>query len=43
MEVAIQWRREKGIDTVILHASPDARALYESIGFAPSNEMRIRL
>ena len=43
MEVAIQWCRENGVDTVILHASPDGHALYESMGFAPSNEMRIRL
>jgi GNAT superfamily N-acetyltransferase len=43
MEVAIQWCRENSVDTVILHASPDGRALYESMGFASSNEMRIRL
>jgi GNAT superfamily N-acetyltransferase len=43
MELAIQWCRENRVDTVILHASPDGRALYESMGFAPSNEMRIKL
>jgi GNAT superfamily N-acetyltransferase len=43
MEAAIQWCRENGVDIVILHASPEGRALYESMGFAPSNEMRIRL
>ena len=43
MEAAIQWCRENRVDTIILHASPDGRALYESMGFTASNEMRIRL
>ena len=43
MEVAIQWCRENGIDTVILHASPDGLNLYESMGFTATNEMRILL
>jgi GNAT superfamily N-acetyltransferase len=43
MEVAIQWCRENRVDTVILHASPDGRKLYESMGFTSTNEMRVRL
>lgn len=43
METAIQWCRENGIDTVILHASPEGRRLYESLGFTATNEMLIQL
>ncbi len=43
MEVAIQWCRENQVDTVILHAAPDGRKLYESLGFTATNEMRMRL
>ncbi len=43
MEVAIHWCRENRVDTVILHASPDGRKLYESMGFTSTNEMRVRL
>lgn len=40
---AIEWCRSNGIDCVILHASDEGRALYESLGFQPTNEMRIKL
>lgn len=43
MEAVLQWCRENGVDTVILHASPAGKSLYESIGFAATNEMRLRL
>jgi GNAT superfamily N-acetyltransferase len=43
MEVAMNWCRENHIDTVILHASPAGRGLYESMGFSSSNEMRTQL
>lgn len=43
VEVAVEWCRENGIDTVILHASPEGRPLYEALGFAATNEMRIRI
>ena len=43
MDTAVNWCRENGIDTVILHASDEGRGLYESMGFAATNEMRIRL
>jgi GNAT superfamily N-acetyltransferase len=43
MKVALEWCRENGVDLVVLHASEDGRRLYEAMGFAASNEMRIRL
>ena len=43
MEVALAWCREHGIRAVILHASDDGRALYEQMGFRPTNEMRLML
>jgi len=43
MEAALLWCRENRVDTVILHASPDGQRLYQSMGFAPTNEMRLRL
>jgi GNAT superfamily N-acetyltransferase len=43
MKAALDWCGENGIDTVILHASDSGRSLYESMGFAPTNEMRLRL
>jgi GNAT superfamily N-acetyltransferase len=42
MQTALLWCRENKIDTVILHASPTGKSLYESMGFAATNEMRIR-
>lgn len=41
MNAVLQCCREEGVDTVILHASVDGKALYESMGFKPSNEMRV--
>src|SRR5215475_13136042 len=43
MAAALLWCRENGIDTIILHASPSGQNLYESMGFIPTNEMRLRL
>ena len=43
MEAAIDWCEVNKIDFVVLHASPDGRRLYESMGFQPGNEMRINL
>lgn len=43
MTAAIVWCRENGVDTIILHASPSGRAIYETLGFAPTNEMRLAL
>jgi ribosomal protein S18 acetylase RimI-like enzyme len=43
MKAAMQWCRSNGVDVVVLHASPDGRRLYESMGFQGTNEMRIKL
>lgn len=43
MEAVLGWCRGNGIDTIILHASPQGKALYESMGFKPTNEMRVHL
>src|SRR5215470_11467469 len=43
MDAAILWCRENAIDTVILHASPSGKDLYESMGFTQTNEMRMQL
>jgi GNAT superfamily N-acetyltransferase len=43
LKAALQWCRSNGVDTLVLHASPDGRRLYESMGFVRTNEMRIRL
>jgi ribosomal protein S18 acetylase RimI-like enzyme len=41
METALEWTRANGVDCVILHASDAGRALYESLGFTATNEMRL--
>jgi len=41
METAMAWCETNEVGTVILHASPDGRQLYESLGFEPTNEMRL--
>ena len=43
MQAALDWSKQNGIDTIILHASSSGRSLYESMGFTATNEMRIRL
>src|SRR5579862_9802185 len=43
MHAALDWSRENGIRSVILHASQEGRPLYESLGFNPTNEMRLLL
>ena len=40
MQIALEWCSAHGVGSVILHASPDGRPLYESLGFTPTNEMR---
>jgi GNAT superfamily N-acetyltransferase len=39
MEAIIAWAPGAGIVRLVLHASPDGRNLYESMGFVASNEM----
>jgi GNAT superfamily N-acetyltransferase len=43
MQTMIDWCRAEGFARVTLHASDDGRHLYESLGFAPSNEMSLKL
>ncbi|HEX7588083.1 MAG TPA: GNAT family N-acetyltransferase [Anaerolineae bacterium] len=43
MDAIMTYVRERGIRTVVLHASDAGRALYESLGFQQTNEMRIVL
>lgn len=40
-QTALDWCWENDIDTVVLHASDQGRNVYESVGFTPTNEMRI--
>jgi len=42
MEAMIEWCRAEGLSAVALHASEQGRPLYESLGFCPTNEMRLR-
>jgi len=43
METMIAWSRDEGLATLYLHASDEGRGLYESLGFAATNEMRLML
>lgn len=43
MQTMIDWCRRQGLARVTLHASDDGRHLYQSLGFEPSNEMRLTL
>lgn len=43
MQIVLDWCRANQIRTVVLQASNDGRALYESLGFKPTNEMRLQL
>jgi len=37
------WCRAEGFAAVSLHASAAGRPVYESVGFLPSNEMKLSL
>jgi GNAT superfamily N-acetyltransferase len=43
LNVILEWCRTNGFRTVSLHASLAGRPLYESVGFQPTNEMRLTL
>jgi GNAT superfamily N-acetyltransferase len=43
MLLMIQWLKGEGIRSVVLHASDEGLALYQSMGFVPTNEMRLWL
>ncbi len=42
-QALITWCRENGFQSVALHASEYGRKLYEQLGFANTNEMRLLL
>lgn len=42
-QTIIRWCRKRGFDWIYLHASDQGRPLYESLGFVPSSEMRLKL
>jgi GNAT superfamily N-acetyltransferase len=43
IQTMIDWCRTQGFMNVTLHASDKGRPLYESLGFEPTNEMRLDL
>jgi GNAT superfamily N-acetyltransferase len=43
MQTIVDWCRAEGFKMISLHASPFGRPLYESLGFEPTNEMRLHL
>jgi GNAT superfamily N-acetyltransferase len=43
MQTMIDWCRKEGFVNVSLHASKSGRPLYESLGFEPTTEMRLKL
>ncbi len=43
METILAWIRGYGLKSVNLHASDEGRALYQKLGFNPTNEMRLWL
>jgi GNAT superfamily N-acetyltransferase len=43
VKTMIDWCRDHGFSSVSLHASEQARPLYEGLGFKPTNEMRLDL
>jgi len=42
VETMVEWCRREGFTAVALHASKEGRPLYESFGFRPTNELRLR-
>ena len=43
LEAMLVWCRNEGFASVSLHASPAGRPLYDSLGFQPTNELRLTL
>ena len=43
MQTMIEWCRQAGFHSVSLHASDEGRPLYESLGFKPTDEMKLVL
>lgn len=42
MEEVLRWARAEKLDRLVLHASAQARSLYDRMGFVPTNEMRFQ-
>jgi GNAT superfamily N-acetyltransferase len=43
MQSIIEWCQQAGFQSVSLHASHDGRPLYQSMGFKPTEEMKLAL
>ncbi len=43
MNEIVRWARDEKLDQLVLHASAQARSLYERMGFTATNEMRSSL
>ena len=43
VQTAIEWCRQEKFARVYLHASKDGRHLYESLGFEPTNEIKLTI
>jgi len=43
MDTALDWCRNNEIRAVILHSSVEGKSLYDTLGFQPTNEMRLIL
>ena len=43
MAQIIDWSRQQGLVRVALHASAAGQSVYESLGFGPTNEMKLTL
>ncbi|MFZ3213728.1 MAG: GNAT family N-acetyltransferase, partial [Terriglobales bacterium] len=43
MQTMIGWCRQAGFQAVSLHTSDDGRPLHESLGFKPTEEMKLVL
>jgi len=41
MQEVLAWAKETQLDSLVLHAAPDGRPLYEQMSFVPTNEMRL--
>jgi GNAT superfamily N-acetyltransferase len=39
----LDWIKARGLRSVNLHASKEGHALYEKLGFEPTNEMRLKM
>ena len=43
MRMMVDWCRQQKFAAVYLHASKDGRHLYQSLGFEPTNEMKLKI